>query len=84
MTWDVIVVGAGTAGMPLAIFAAKRGARVLVLEQAATVGGTLPVSAGQVSAAGTRPDPAVSVPSASVTIPRATATAEPDDDPPGT
>ena len=54
MAWDVIVVGAGTAGMPLAIFAAKRGARVLVLEQAATVGGTLPVSAGQVSAAGTR------------------------------
>jgi hypothetical protein len=36
------------------------------------------------SAAGTRPDPAVSVPSAKDTIPRATATTEPDDDPPGT
>ena len=30
--WDVIIVGAGTAGMPAAIFAAQRGARVLVLE----------------------------------------------------
>jgi hypothetical protein len=36
------------------------------------------------NAAGTRPDPAVSVPSASVTIPRATATADPEEDPPGT
>ena len=36
------------------------------------------------NAAGTRPEPAVSVPSATGTIPAATATAEPDDDPPGT
>ena len=36
------------------------------------------------SPAGTRPEPAVSVPSAKVTRPRATATAEPDDEPPGT
>ena len=36
------------------------------------------------NAAGTRPDPAVSVPSAKSTIPAATATPEPDDDPPGT
>ena len=36
------------------------------------------------NAAGTRPDPAVSVPSANGTIPAATAHAEPDDDPPGT
>jgi hypothetical protein len=33
-------------------------------------------------AAGTRPDPAVSVPSAKLTIPAATATAEPELDPP--
>jgi hypothetical protein len=33
--------------------------------------------------AGTRPLPAVSVPSAKVTVPTATATADPDDDPPG-
>ena len=36
------------------------------------------------SAAGTRPEPAVSVPSATATIPRATATAEPELEPPGT
>ena len=35
------------------------------------------------SAAGTRPEPAVSVPSASGTRPAATATAEPELDPPG-
>ena len=35
-------------------------------------------------AAGTRPEPAVSVPRAKATWRRATATAEPDDDPPGT
>jgi hypothetical protein len=34
------------------------------------------------NAAGTRPDPAVSVPSAKLTIPAATATAEPELDPP--
>ena len=34
--------------------------------------------------AGTRPEPAVSVPSAKGTRPRATATAEPELDPPGT
>ena len=36
------------------------------------------------SPAGTRPDPAVSVPSAKETRPAATATAEPDEEPPGT
>ena len=35
-------------------------------------------------AAGTRPEPAVSVPSEKLTKPRATATAEPELDPPGT
>ena len=34
--------------------------------------------------AGMRPEPAVSVPSAKETMPRAVATAEPDDEPPGT
>ena len=37
-----------------------------------------------VNAAGTRPDPAVSVPSANGTSPAATATADPELDPPGT
>jgi len=53
-TFDLIVVGAGTTGMPAAMFAAKRGAKVLVLESGAEVGGTLHVAMGQISAAGTR------------------------------
>ena len=53
-TWDVIIAGAGTAGIPAAIFSARRGARVLLLEHASEVGGTLHVSGGQLSAAGNR------------------------------
>ncbi|MBM3502363.1 MAG: FAD-dependent oxidoreductase [Alphaproteobacteria bacterium] len=52
--WDVIVIGGGTAGMPTAIFAARRGAKVLVLERADELGGTLHLSSGQMSAAGTK------------------------------
>ncbi|MDX2221781.1 MAG: FAD-binding protein [Rhodospirillaceae bacterium] len=52
--WDLIVVGAGTAGIPAAIFAARRGARVLLIEASAQLGGTLHLSTGQMSAAGTK------------------------------
>ena len=52
--WDVIVVGAGTAGMMASIFAARRGAKVLALEIAPEAGGTLHISTGQMSAAGTK------------------------------
>lgn len=52
--YDVIVVGAGTAGLPAAIAAAERGAHVLLVEQAPDIGGTLHLSAGQMSAAGTK------------------------------
>lgn len=52
--WDVIVVGAGTAGMPTAIFSAQRGAKVLLVEQDTKVGGTLWYSGGQMAATGTR------------------------------
>ncbi len=52
--WDVIVIGAGSAGLPLAIRAAERGAYVLQLEADYRVGGTLFWSSGQISAAGTR------------------------------
>lgn len=51
---DAIVVGAGTAGMPCAITAAEAGGRVAVVEKTAQVGGTLHLSAGSMSAAGTR------------------------------
>lgn len=52
-TWDLIVVGAGTAGLPAAIFAARRGASVLLIDAADDIGGTLHLANGQVSAAGT-------------------------------
>lgn len=52
--YDVIVVGGGNAGLPTAIFAAERGARVLIIEAAGLLGGTLHLSSGQMSAAGTR------------------------------
>lgn len=52
--WDVVVVGGGSSGLPLAIFAAGRGARVLLLDHAPQLGGTLWVASGQMSAAGTR------------------------------
>lgn len=52
--WDILVVGAGSAGLPLAIRAAERGARVLQLEADYRIGGTLHWSSGQISAAGTR------------------------------
>jgi len=52
--WDVIVCGAGSSGMPAAIFAAKRGARVLLVDAAEEVGGTLHLAGGHMSAAGTR------------------------------
>jgi fumarate reductase flavoprotein subunit len=52
--WDLVVVGGGNAGLPTAIFAAQRGARVLIIEAAGAVGGTLFLSSGQMSAAGTK------------------------------
>jgi len=51
---DLIVVGGGNAGLPTAIFAADRGASVAIVEAAGIVGGTLHLSSGQMSAAGTR------------------------------
>ena len=53
-TWDLIVVGGGSAGLPCAIFAAQQGARVLVVDRAHRLGGTLDRSMGQIAAAGTR------------------------------
>lgn len=52
--YDFVIVGAGTAGLPAAIFASRRGAKVLLIDAAAEVGGTLHLANGQVAAAGTR------------------------------
>jgi len=46
----VIVVGGGTGGLPTAIFAAMRGAKVLVIEKSGLLAGTLDRSSGQVAA----------------------------------
>lgn len=51
--YDVVVVGAGTAGIPCAVEAAREGARVLLLEKDTRIGGSLHLSGGHVSAAGT-------------------------------
>ena len=40
-TFDVVVVGAGGAGMSAALFAAIDGARVLLVESTESVGGTI-------------------------------------------
>ena len=52
--FDVVVVGAGTAGIPTALAAAEGGARVLLLDKRDTPGGMLHVSTGQFSGADTR------------------------------
>jgi len=52
--YDLIIVGAGTAGMACAITAAERGAKLLVLEKTDHVGGALHWSGGHMSAGGTR------------------------------
>ena len=51
--WDVIIIGGGTAGLPAAIFAAQKGLKVLVIEKASVIGGTLFLSTGQIAGAGT-------------------------------
>lgn len=47
-TFDVVVVGAGAAGLTAASIAAAEGCSVLLLEQAAVVGGTTAISGGMV------------------------------------
>ena len=53
MKWDYVIIGAGTAGLPAAIFASRRGARVLLIDASDTVGGTMHLAMGQISAGGT-------------------------------
>ena len=53
-SYDAIVVGAGTAGIPCAIAAAEHGCSVAVIEKTAEIGGTLHITGGELSAAGSR------------------------------
>ena len=52
--YDIIIVGAGTAGMACAIEAAQKGAQVLLVEKADKVGGAMHWSGGHMSAGGTQ------------------------------
>ena len=45
-SYDVVVIGAGAAGMSAALFAAIRGAKTLLVEKTGFVGGTSALSAG--------------------------------------
>ena len=51
--FDLLIIGAGTAGMPAAIAAAGRGARVVLLDKAPEIGGTTARSSGQIAASRT-------------------------------
>ncbi|HEX7386333.1 MAG TPA: FAD-dependent oxidoreductase [Castellaniella sp.] len=51
--WDVIVIGAGGAGLSAAVSAAEHGAKVLILEAEKEIGGSTQLSAGMFTAADT-------------------------------
>lgn len=53
-SYDMIIIGGGTAGIPCAINAAEAGAKVLLIEKSAQLGGTLWLAGGSMAAAGTR------------------------------
>lgn len=59
--FDIVVVGAGGAGLSAAISAADAGARVVVLEKMPVVGGNTQLAAGGMNAAGTAPQAAKGV-----------------------
>jgi fumarate reductase flavoprotein subunit len=52
--YDVIIIGAGTAGIPCAIHAAEAGAKVLLIDKSVQIGGSLWLAGGSMAAAGTR------------------------------
>lgn len=51
--WNVIVIGAGGAGLAAAVSAAEQGAKVLILESEKEIGGSTQLSAGMFTAADT-------------------------------
>jgi flavocytochrome c len=58
---NIIIVGAGSAGMVCAIMAAQAGAKVWVLEKTNKIGGTLHWTGGHLSAGGTRRQKALGI-----------------------
>lgn len=61
-SFDLIVAGAGAGGLSAGLFAAIRGARVLVIEESGLVGGTTSFTAGTLWVPGTRNARAVGAP----------------------
>ncbi|GLY88869.1 FAD-dependent oxidoreductase [Actinoallomurus iriomotensis] len=59
--WDVVIVGAGGAGLAAAISAADAGRRVVVFESEPEIGGSTNLSAGMFTAAGTSVQQALGV-----------------------
>jgi len=59
--YDIIIVGAGTAGMMCAINASKRGKKVCVIEKSDHVGGAMHWSGGHMSAGGTKRQKALGI-----------------------
>jgi hypothetical protein len=53
-SYDVVVIGAGAAGMSAALFSSIQGARTLLVEKTAFVGGTSALSAGSIWIPNTR------------------------------
>ncbi len=51
---DLLIIGAGAAGMPAALFGSGDGRNVVLIDAADRIGGTFHLSSGQMSAAGTR------------------------------
>ncbi len=54
ITTDVVIIGAGGAGLSAATSARQNGAEVIVLEKQATIGGSTALSGGSISATGTK------------------------------
>ncbi|WP_226631958.1 FAD-dependent oxidoreductase [Novosphingobium profundi] len=52
--WDIAIIGGGTAGLPAAITAARGGARVILVEAAEELGGTLHLTGGSIAGSGTK------------------------------
>jgi fumarate reductase flavoprotein subunit len=61
MDYDLIVIGAGGAGLAAAVAGAQQGMRVIVFEAEAEVGGSTQLSAGMLTAAGTQVQKALGV-----------------------
>jgi len=59
--YDILIIGAGTAGMACAITAAQQGVKVGVIEKADHIGGALHWSGGHMSAGGTRRQKAMGI-----------------------